>query len=58
MFCGCFQKLNAEEGITIILVTHDAEVARHASRIIRIKDGIIESPDAIAPEEAMSETTL
>ena len=36
-----FQKLNAEEGITIILVTHDENVARHARRIIRIKDGMI-----------------
>src|SRR6516165_5998654 len=37
-----FQKLNAEEGITIILVTHDAEVAAHAKRVIRIRDGLIE----------------
>jgi ABC-type lipoprotein export system ATPase subunit len=37
-----FQHLNAEEGITIILVTHDANVASHAKRIIRIKDGLIQ----------------
>jgi ABC-type lipoprotein export system ATPase subunit len=36
-----FQKLNAEEGITIILVTHDADVASHAKRTIRISDGLI-----------------
>jgi macrolide transport system ATP-binding/permease protein len=35
------QKLNAEAGITIILVTHDDNVAQHARRIIRIKDGVI-----------------
>jgi ABC-type lipoprotein export system ATPase subunit len=36
-----FQKLNDEEGITIILVTHDTNVANHAKRIIRMKDGVI-----------------
>jgi ABC-type lipoprotein export system ATPase subunit len=36
-----FQELNRESGITVVLVTHDAEVARHARRIIRIHDGTI-----------------
>ncbi len=36
-----FERLNEENGLTIIIVTHDAGVARHASRIIQIHDGVI-----------------
>jgi ABC-type lipoprotein export system ATPase subunit len=42
-----FQDLYRSEGITIILVTHDPNVASHARRIIRIRDGLIED-DAMA----------
>lgn len=41
-----FQKLNQDEGITIILVTHDLGVARYAKRVVRISDGLIESSSA------------
>jgi putative ABC transport system ATP-binding protein len=34
-----FQRLNSEQGITVILVTHDPEVARYARRIISVRDG-------------------
>jgi len=40
------QELNRTDGLTIILVTHDAGVAQHAQRIIHIKDGLIRSGDA------------
>jgi len=35
------EKLNKERGVTIILVTHDSSIARHAERIIRLRDGKI-----------------
>lgn len=40
---GTFQKLNEERGRTIILITHEHDVAEHAKRIIFIKDGVIAS---------------
>lgn len=36
-----FQDLNTHQGRTIILITHDAEVAQYADRIIHIRDGEI-----------------
>jgi putative ABC transport system ATP-binding protein len=36
-----FCKLNADEGITIILVTHEPDVAAYAKRILHFRDGVI-----------------
>ncbi len=36
---GTFQRLNEEQGKTIILITHELDVAEHADRIILIRDG-------------------
>ncbi len=40
------QQLNAEEGVTIVLVTHEEDVARHARRIVRIQDGRVVADEA------------
>lgn len=45
-----FQQLNENDGITIILVTHDMQVARHARRVIRIHDGLIMDGAFVSPE--------
>jgi putative ABC transport system ATP-binding protein len=35
------QKLNAQQGITVILVTHEPDIARYAARMIVFKDGLV-----------------
>jgi len=42
-----FQRLNQEQGITIILVTHDQDIAQHAGRIIHMRDGLIERDETL-----------
>jgi putative ABC transport system ATP-binding protein len=42
------QTLNHERGVTIVMVTHDPQIAAHCRRIIRVRDGLIEH-DRINP---------
>lgn len=35
-----FQKLN-EEGVTIVMITHEPEIAAHAKRVLHIRDGML-----------------
>jgi len=60
---GLFQKLHEDHGQTVVYVTHDAFIARHTQRIIRLVDGKIISDEAVAhplaagtprPEEAVA----
>ena len=50
-----FQRLKAERGITIILITHEQQVAEYGSRIIRFKDGRIISDRANQSRRAAAE---
>jgi putative ABC transport system ATP-binding protein len=50
-----FQRLN-REGRTIVLVTHEPDIAEHAKRIIRFRDGkIVADEPVLNPRDAMRE---
>jgi putative ABC transport system ATP-binding protein len=38
---GIFQRLNDERGITLVLVTHEPDIAGYARRVVRFRDGRI-----------------
>lgn len=46
---GLFQEIH-DLGNTIIIVTHEEDIARHAHRIVRLRDGLIESDTPNKPE--------
>ncbi len=37
-----FERLNKEQGLTVVLVTHDPDIGAHAQRIIHIRDGLVD----------------
>jgi putative ABC transport system ATP-binding protein len=41
-----FQSLKEERGITIVLITHEPDVAAYGSRIVAFRDGVIVSNEA------------
>jgi len=47
-----FQNLNVQEGLTIVLVTHEADVAAYARRQIQFRDGVIVSDQAVTPRHS------
>jgi putative ABC transport system ATP-binding protein len=48
-----FQRLNREEGITMIVVTHDPDIATYSNRNIHFKDGRLQLDERLAqPREA------
>ncbi len=53
---GTFQRLNEKLGRTIILITHEPDIAEHAQRVIHIKDGNIIDDRKVAHQVRRSET--
>ncbi len=44
---GIFQRLNQERGITVMLITHEADIAEYGTRLIRFRDGRVVADQAI-----------
>ena len=51
-----FQQLNAEQGITILFVTHEPDIARHTRRIIRLRDGLVISDEPVSHPQRAGES--
>jgi putative ABC transport system ATP-binding protein len=45
---GIFQRLNAEQGLTIVLVTHEPDIAEYGTRVVAFRDGRVRSDEAVA----------
>ena len=43
-----FQRLNQQQGMSVVIVTHEPDIAHYAHRIVRLRDGLVES-DTINP---------
>lgn len=46
-----FQQLNQDQGITIVFVTHNPEIAAYCNRIVRVRDGLVEADESAAAGE-------
>ncbi|HQU07966.1 MAG: hypothetical protein B7X04_00725 [Parcubacteria group bacterium 21-54-25] len=56
---GTLQALNREHGRTIVLITHETDIAEHANRIIRLKDGaVVADEQNVQPRDAAKEAAL
>ncbi len=42
-----FQRLNVERGITVLLITHEMDIAEHGTRLVRFRDGKIQADQKI-----------
>lgn len=49
-----FERLNRERRITVVLVTHELDIAAHAGRLIRFRDGAIEGDDSSVSRPAVA----
>ena len=44
---GLFQRLNIERGITVVLITHEPDIAEYGTRIVSFRDGVVKTDRAV-----------
>ena len=49
---GLFQRLNIERGITVVLITHEPDIAEYGTRIVSFRDGVVKTDRAGRPTAA------
>jgi putative ABC transport system ATP-binding protein len=52
------RRLATEQNQTIVMVTHDSEVAKQADRLVRLRDGLIEKDGFVAKESPMAKDVI
>ena len=45
---GIFQRLNARNGLTVVLVTHEPDIAEYATRVVAFRDGLVTADHPVA----------
>jgi putative ABC transport system ATP-binding protein len=49
-----FQRLNTERGITVVLVTHETDIAEYATRVVAFRDGLVRSDGPVVNRRSAS----
>ena len=52
---GIFQQLNIERGLTIVLVTHEHDIAEYGTRIVSFRDGRVRSDQPVQERRTAAE---
>jgi putative ABC transport system ATP-binding protein len=52
---GIFQRLNLERGITVLLITHEMDIAEYGTRIVSFRDGVVMADRAVTKRRVAAE---
>jgi putative ABC transport system ATP-binding protein len=52
---GVFQQLNRERGITVLLITHERDIAEYGTRVVAFRDGVVKTDEKIINRRVAAE---